>query len=231
MTKAEGFLTNPKKHLELQETSRTPTIVLSCLRVLIESSRMLDHARSLAARVQERNRFPTVIDWALVEIDDLERLGGEPNLIPPPDIGLYDPGHAIIPRNILDLDLNSDFTTTGSDLDGVEQYPFAGRVLQSTIPVLKRGCKTASTKGELTGIRSAVKFGGVVSSEWAVLTEGGTFSLRGDSGSWVYGTRNNALLGMIFMGRTKFPALTYITNAKLIFDSIEATTGARPELF
>jgi hypothetical protein len=63
------------------------------------------------------------------------------------------------------------------------------------------------------------------------LTEGGTFGLRGDSGSWVYGTRNNALLGMIFMGRTKFPALTYITNAKLIFDSIEATTGARPELF
>jgi hypothetical protein len=45
------------------------------------------------------------------------------------------------------------------------------------------------------------------------------------------GTRNNALLGMIFMGRTKFPALTYITNAKLIFDSIEDTTGARPELF
>jgi hypothetical protein len=60
MTKAEGFLTNPKKHLELQETSRTPTIVLSCLRVLIESSRMLDRARSLAARVQERNRFPTI---------------------------------------------------------------------------------------------------------------------------------------------------------------------------
>jgi hypothetical protein len=59
MTKAEGFLTNQKKHLELQETSRTPTIVLSCLRVIIESSRMLDHARSLAARVQERKRFPT----------------------------------------------------------------------------------------------------------------------------------------------------------------------------
>jgi hypothetical protein len=59
MTKAEGFLTNQKKHLELHETSRTPTIVLSCLRVLIESSRMLDHARSLAARVQERKRFPT----------------------------------------------------------------------------------------------------------------------------------------------------------------------------
>jgi hypothetical protein len=63
MTKAGGFLTNPKKHLELQETSRTPTIVLSCLRVLIESSRMRDHARSLAARVQERNRFPTLM-WS-----------------------------------------------------------------------------------------------------------------------------------------------------------------------
>jgi hypothetical protein len=28
--------------------------------MLIEHSRMLDHARSLAARVQDRNRFPTV---------------------------------------------------------------------------------------------------------------------------------------------------------------------------
>jgi hypothetical protein len=63
MKKAEGFLTNPKKHLELQETSRTPTIVLSCLSVLIESSRMRDHARSLAARVQERNCFPTLM-WS-----------------------------------------------------------------------------------------------------------------------------------------------------------------------
>jgi hypothetical protein len=35
MTKAEGFLTNQKKHLELQETSRTPTIVLSFLRVML----------------------------------------------------------------------------------------------------------------------------------------------------------------------------------------------------
>jgi hypothetical protein len=61
MTKAEGFLTKSKKHLELQETSRTLTIVLSCLRVLIDSSRMRDHARSLAARVQERNRFPTAL--------------------------------------------------------------------------------------------------------------------------------------------------------------------------
>jgi hypothetical protein len=50
MMKAEGFLTNPKKHLELQEASRTPTIVLSCLRVHLDTQRtecaiMLDHSQ------------------------------------------------------------------------------------------------------------------------------------------------------------------------------------------
>jgi hypothetical protein len=39
MTKAGGFLTMPKKHLELQKTSRTPTIVLSCVRVHLDAHR------------------------------------------------------------------------------------------------------------------------------------------------------------------------------------------------
>jgi hypothetical protein len=56
----------------------------------------------------------------------------------------------------------------------------------------------------------------MVSSMWAVFTEGGNFSVRGDSGSWVYGTRHNDLLGMIVMGRTKFPALTY-TNPPALY--------------
>jgi hypothetical protein len=56
----------------------------------------------------------------------------------------------------------------------------------------------------------------MVSSMWAVFTEGGNFSVRGDSGSWVYGTRHNDLLGMIIMGRTKFPALTY-TNPPALY--------------
>jgi hypothetical protein len=46
MTKAEGFLTNPKKHLELQEVSRTSTIVLSCLRVYLDAHRTFSNVRS-----------------------------------------------------------------------------------------------------------------------------------------------------------------------------------------
>jgi hypothetical protein len=65
MTKAEGFLTNPKKHLELQETSRTPTIVLSCLRVYLDAHRTFSNARSCsitrsacARKKQKEESFP-----------------------------------------------------------------------------------------------------------------------------------------------------------------------------
>jgi hypothetical protein len=49
MTKAFGFLTNPKKHLELQETSRAPTIASASTSMFIEPSGMLDPAATLVA--------------------------------------------------------------------------------------------------------------------------------------------------------------------------------------
>jgi hypothetical protein len=65
MTKAEGFLTNPKKHLELPEISRTPTIVLSCLRVYLDAHRTFSNARSCsitrracARKKQKEESFP-----------------------------------------------------------------------------------------------------------------------------------------------------------------------------
>jgi hypothetical protein len=39
MTKAESFLANRKKHREQQETWRTPTIVLSCVRIHLDANR------------------------------------------------------------------------------------------------------------------------------------------------------------------------------------------------
>jgi hypothetical protein len=80
MTKAEGFLRNPKKHLELQETSRTPTIVLSCLRDyldahrLLECSIILDHSQGVCktetdGRIVSQQYSKTFKQHTITQID------------------------------------------------------------------------------------------------------------------------------------------------------------------
>jgi hypothetical protein len=89
--------------------------------------------------------------------------------------------------------------------------------------------------GRLTGFQSAIKFEGLVTFEWALVSEEidcRPYVKLGDSGVWIMDDSPTPhLLGMAILGRFAFPSVAYVSSIMPIFEAIKMSSGSTPVLF